>query len=288
MPRELLTLGHVIGVFLHPDGTPLAGRVHFSRELWSRDGTVTIVPTLTVTLDEAGSIGLAALSDPGAKGDPGVKGDQGDQGVKGDQGAKGDQGVPGTPGSPTAYDLRGTGSPEGVLTAAIGTRYTDTLGTNGAILWIKASGTGNTGWKVEYGDTGWRDVSASSFYKNDQVTLWPLLQGGLHVRRINGVVFVRTPSQRVRLDKSADTTSTCNIFIPGGFRMTATGVVWPWTSWDKTTALALFSISGGWHLPNSGQMNPFPAGTNEGASQTSHSWPTADAWPASLPGTPTS
>ena len=187
-----------------------------------------------------------------------------------------------------SYDLRGTGSPEGVLTAAIGTRYTDTLGTNGAILWIKASGTGNTGWKVEYGDTGWRDVSASSFYKNDQVTLWPLLQGGLHVRRINGVVFVRTPSQRVRLDKSADTTSTCNIFIPGGFRMTATGVVWPWTSWDKTTALALFSISGGWHLPNSGQMDPFPAGTNEGASQTSHSWPTADAWPASLPGTPTS
>ena len=55
----------------------------------------------------------------------------------------------------------GTGSPEGKVTASVGSVYTDTAATNGAIRWIKTSGTGNTGWLVEYGDTGWRDVTAS-------------------------------------------------------------------------------------------------------------------------------
>ena len=56
--------------------------------------------------------------------------------------------------------LTGTGSPEGKVTASVGTTYTDTAATNGAIRWAKTSGTGSAGWAVEYGDTGWRDVTA--------------------------------------------------------------------------------------------------------------------------------
>ena len=53
----------------------------------------------------------------------------------------------------------GTGSPEGVVAAPVGTEYVDTAATNGAIKWIKATGTGNTGWRVLYGDTGVRDIT---------------------------------------------------------------------------------------------------------------------------------
>lgn len=56
--------------------------------------------------------------------------------------------------------LSGTGSPEGVVTATPGTEYIDTAATNGAVKWIKATGSGNTGWKVAYGDTGWRNMQA--------------------------------------------------------------------------------------------------------------------------------
>ena len=42
--------------------------------------------------------------------------------------------------------LIGTGSPEGVVTANIGTEYMDDAGTASAIKYIKKTGTGNTGW----------------------------------------------------------------------------------------------------------------------------------------------
>ena len=53
----------------------------------------------------------------------------------------------------------GTGSPEGAVSAPVGSIYVDSAATNGAIRWIKTSGTGSTGWRVEYGDTGWRDYT---------------------------------------------------------------------------------------------------------------------------------
>lgn len=85
------------------------------------------------------------------------RGDQGAQGAQGLQGVQGLKGDKGDPGSPTPVDYEGSGFPEGVVTATVGKTYRDNAGTNGAILWVKASGTGNTGWKVVYGDTGWRD-----------------------------------------------------------------------------------------------------------------------------------
>lgn len=42
--------------------------------------------------------------------------------------------------------LTGKGSPEGVVTATVGTLYTRTDGGAGTTLYVKESGTGNTGW----------------------------------------------------------------------------------------------------------------------------------------------
>ena len=42
--------------------------------------------------------------------------------------------------------LAGAGSPEGVITANIGSTYRQTDGTTLTTLWVKEIGTGNTGW----------------------------------------------------------------------------------------------------------------------------------------------
>lgn len=59
-------------------------------------------------------------------------------------------------GVPVDLEYKSIGSPEGKITAPVGTIYTDTAATNGAIRWIKAGGTEKTGWRVEYGDAGER------------------------------------------------------------------------------------------------------------------------------------
>lgn len=48
------------------------------------------------------------------------------------------------------YRRNGTGSPEGVVTAPIGTIYIRTDGTSGSILYFKDSGSGNTGWVAKW------------------------------------------------------------------------------------------------------------------------------------------
>ena len=52
-------------------------------------------------------------------------------------------------------EMRGTGMPNGVVEAPIGTTYIDAAKTNGALKWIKTTDGGNEGWKVVEGDTGW-------------------------------------------------------------------------------------------------------------------------------------
>lgn len=54
--------------------------------------------------------------------------------------------IPG--GIPVDLLWSGTGSPEGVVTAAVGSIYLQTDGLDGATLWLKTSGVGNTGWVV--------------------------------------------------------------------------------------------------------------------------------------------
>lgn len=58
--------------------------------------------------------------------------------------------------------LQGTGFPNGVVSASVGSTYIDTAATSGAIEWKKATGTGNTGWVVSVGDTGWRNIGTIS------------------------------------------------------------------------------------------------------------------------------
>ena len=75
-------------------------------------------------------------------------------------------------------EIRGTGSPEGRITAEIGTTYVDVNVTNGALKWIKESGNGNIGWRVLIGDTGWRTLNTVSKLGNSFVK----------IRRVNDVV----------------------------------------------------------------------------------------------------
>ena len=70
------------------------------------------------------------------------------------------KGLKGDPGSPTPFELRGTGFPEGKVAATVGTYYTDESVTNGAWRWFKKTGTGTTGWVVQEGDTGWIDITS--------------------------------------------------------------------------------------------------------------------------------
>ena len=84
--------------------------------------------------------------------------------------------------SKSAYEIHGTGMPNGSVTAPIGTTYVDTAVTNGALKWIKQSGTGNTGWKVLIGDTGWRTLNSTSKLIDGSRT------STIKIRRVNNLV----------------------------------------------------------------------------------------------------
>ena len=126
--------------------------------------------------------------------------------------------------SKSAYEIHGTGMPNGQIEAPIGTTYVDTAVTNGALKWIKESGNGNTGWKVLIGDTGWRTLNSvsragNSFIKIRRVNNLVTYQfGGLQwgwfgVGRRGGPGFVRHNSSG---DKGAKLTYPNG--IPEGFR----------------------------------------------------------------------
>ena len=79
------------------------------------------------------------------------------------------------------FEIHGTGMPNGVVTANIGTTYVDKNKTNGALKWIKTTDGGNTGWKVFTGDTGWRTLPLVNKRGNAR----------LQVRRINDEIIVK-------------------------------------------------------------------------------------------------
>ena len=99
-------------------------------------------------------------------------------------------------------EMRGTGMPNGVVEAPIGTTYIDTAKTNGALKWIKTTDGGNTGWKVVEGDTGW-------------VLGWQDNRGNnknrMYVRRINDVVHVKFNPEIKISDISAETNLILNL-----------------------------------------------------------------------------
>ena len=158
-------------------------------------------------------------------------------------------------------ELYGTGSPEGVVTAAVGTYYTDTVGTVGAWRWQKKTGAGNTGWKVIHGDTGLRSVTA--LLKNG----WT---GQAYLRRVNDMVDIRFDS----LNASA-ASSGVPLTLPSGFSLT-NGLVH--RSIFYTTAMTLRRVS----TFNDVTIVGYAAGDVLIGTLTSI---TGDAWPTTLPGT---
>lgn len=109
------------------------------------------------------------------------------------------------------HHLYDTGLPNGRITAPAGSTYTDKAVTCGAVKWIKMWGTGNTGWTVLYGDTGWRSVPA--WFTNG----WSARK--LLVRRINNTIHLL-----VDQTTAAGATGELTINLPAGFRSSSPAI----------------------------------------------------------------
>lgn len=188
------------------------------------------------------------------------------------------------------YEIHGTGMPNGKVEAPVGTTYVDTNATNGALKWIKRSGTGNQGWEVLTGDTGWRTLNiksklGNSFLKvrrkNDLVTyqFGGLSWGWFGVVRRGGVGYEAQGSDKER---------NCYILglsgVPQGFRSEASliGSIYN----DKGTPY------GTWYLGGYGDSNmlrfqftdPVPTDRDIGDIRVSSiSYLTSEPWPGVLP-----
>lgn len=146
----------------------------------------------------------------GPIGQTGPAGPQGPQGIQGERGPKGENGRDGvgvpqkltlsgntlilsdgggsvtlpassqnapTP-STSSSELIGEGMPNGKVDGTIGQTYVDTKKTNGALKWIKRTPSGNQGWFVLDGDTGWKKLNVLSKLGNSY----------MQVRRVNDTV----------------------------------------------------------------------------------------------------
>ena len=185
------------------------------------------------------------------------------------------------------WEIHGRGMPNGVVTAPVGTTYVDEAVTNGALKWIKKTGTGNTGWEVLIGDTGWRTLPAvsklgNSFVKvrrkNDTIfyQFGGLSWGWFGIVRRGGAGYVLQGSDRER---------NCYIIqnggIPIGYRAEASliGNIYN----DKGVSY------GTWYLGGNGDYNqlrfqftdPVPTDRDIGDIRISSiSYLTSDPWPA--------
>ena len=79
----------------------------------------------------------------------------------------------------SSSELTGEGMPNGKVDGTIGQTYVDTRKTNGALKWIKRTPSGNQGWAVLDGDTGWKNVNILSKLGNSS----------MRIRRINDTVY---------------------------------------------------------------------------------------------------
>ena len=80
--------------------------------------------------------------------------------------------------STSSSELIGEGMPNGKVDGTIGQTYVDTKKTNGALKWIKRTASGNQGWFVLDGDTGWKKLNVLSKLGNSY----------MQVRRVNNTV----------------------------------------------------------------------------------------------------
>lgn len=160
----------------------------------------------------------------------------------------------------------GPGQPEGVQAGPIGSTYIQTDGTTGAVRWLKTRGideNDNTGWTLEIGDTGWRNV----------LTMVALPSGAAKyaalVRRINNQVQIY-----LDLDTPAAGSSWNVLTLPVGFRpkYTLYGALT-----DNNEAAAKST-----YVNSAGVVN-LSIITNK-RDRFNGSWFTDDPWPTVLPG----
>lgn len=185
------------------------------------------------------------------------------------------------------WEIHGRGMPNGVVTAPVGTTYVDEAVTNGALKWIKKTGTGNTGWEVLIGDTGWKIIPSVSKLGGSYVK----------VRRVNNIVsyqfgglswgwfgIVRRGGAGYQVQPS-DRERNCFILglsgIPIGYRSEASLIGGIYN--DKGTPY------GTWYLGGVGDGNmlrfqftdPVPTDRDIGDIRVSSiSYLTSDPWPA--------
>lgn len=195
-----------------------------------------------------------------------------------------------TGGQVSEYEIHGQGMPNGKVTAPVGTTYVDTVATNGALKWIKRSGTDSQGWEVLTGDTGWRTLTIVSKLgnsylkvrrKNDTVMyqFGGLSWGWFGIVRRGGAGYQVQPSDRER---------NCYILglngVPVGFRseFSLIGGIYN----DKGVPY------GTWYLGGVGDSNmlrfqftdPVPTDRDIGDIRVSSiSYLTSEPWPTRLP-----
>lgn len=188
------------------------------------------------------------------------------------------------------YEIHGTGMPNGKVTAPVGTTYVDTAVTNGALKWIKRSGTGNQGWEVLTGDTGWRTLNiqsklGSSYLKVRRKNDTVMYQfGGLSWGWF-GVVRRGGPGYQVQ---GSDRERNCYILglngIPQGFRseFSLIGGIYN----DKGIPYGTWYLGGNGdsHMLRFQFTDPVPTDRDIGDIRVSSiSYLTSEPWPTTLP-----
>lgn len=161
--------------------------------------------------------------------------------------------------------LNGAGSPVGVVSAEPGVIWQDLEGTNGVWAWKKKTGSGNTGWVVLDGDTGWRNIASS------------LINGATgdssrsFVRRQNNMVY-----WYLTVTFPAWASGTTFLLAPAGFR--------PFPAlYDYYLPTA--SYGGGtesYILTSTGELKRYATAAT--TIRMTWSYPVDEAWPTSLPG----
>ena len=188
--------------------------------------------------------------------------------------------------STSSSELIGAGMPNGKVEGKLGQTYVDTAKTNGALKWIKRTPSGNQGWAVLDGDTGWKTLNTASKLGNSYVKarrindIVQLQFGGLQwgwfgIVRRGGLGFVAHPGNREK-----KVFILTNGQMPYGYR-TATSLIGPIYNDDGVPY-------GTWYLGGYGDANhlrfqflePIPADKDIGDIRVSNiSYFTDDPWP---------
>ena len=164
--------------------------------------------------------------------------------------------------------LKGTGFPNGVVSAPVGSIYIDKAVTNGASSWIKKSGTGNTGWKILEGDTGWRNVTSLA-------NVGSIVSGNLHIRRVGNIVEVAVIGCAA---------ATANELLITNLSTNMPGFTPYSTVAGPITGFGTPSISG-YLIVGGGSSGGIKLNAGTAARWSMASYTTTSDWPATLPGT---